>query len=349
MSNHNVNGLKHFVMDIVSASQENNDHLEVDTKSYLCFVADARAAQLHHFLGHVDTKKRLLALKQSTDLNASHGYAFTEEQSTALYDPAVFGKKDTRDKVLEQGLVRTTRGRNGTTLVHIDVAIAHLIHICPEIEQFVIDTFKQFGRAMLAIQEGRTDDVVNQLDDIANAAVAAEIEAEGDIATVSKVEARKSGKKARRAFTDVILMLDRNATPEQIGRVIGKLTNAVYRACFGVNADAMRVGLCMAKENSARDAMSPTALQALEYAETALISAIASGNLKDMDDVEAELARISPLLHMMSNMMGSKPVIMENTNGPLVRTRPHGTFQGLLPSGASKVNFAAKQLTSEQV
>lgn len=346
MSNHNISAIKHRVMEIISASQENNGYLEVDVKSYLCLVEDARAARIDYFLGHVDTKKRLLAIKQSTDLNVQRGGTYTEEQSTALYDPAVFDKKDKRDKVLEQGLVRTTRGRNGTTLVHIDVAIAHLIHICPEIEQFVIDTLKQFGRAMLAIQEGRTADAVIALDDIANAAVAAELESEGEVATAKRIKARQSGIKQRRAFTDLVeAMLGKDASPDEVGRVIGVLTNMTYQACFGVQAEDMREGLCC---TNPRDAFSANAIRAMEYAEGALCAGFAEGRYKTMDDYKAHLMRLSPLLRMMANQLGDDPVVMENTNGPRVKVRPQGTFLGIMPAGASKVGFTAKQLTSEQ-
>jgi hypothetical protein len=210
----------------------------------------------------------------------------------------------------------------------------------------MIEAFERFGGVVTALRNGDTAAAVIEADKASDRIVAEQIEAEGDVATPNTVKARKSGILARRAFTDLVqALLGKDADPEQVGKTISILTNMVYESCFGVPAESMKKGLCC---NNPRDTFSPNAIRAIEYAETALCAGFGKGRFKSMADLKSELARISPLLQMMANQMGDEPVVMENVNGPRVRTRPQGTFQGLLPAGASKVGFAAKLLTSEQ-
>lgn len=241
---------------------------------------------------------------------------------------------------------KVTKGRNGGTSMIELVAMDYAQWVSVQVKDEILRTYSAFGGVTRAIQDGRTDDAVIALDEAAKAVVAAELESEGEVATEGRVKARQSGIKQRRAFTDLVeAMLGKDASPDEVGRVIGMLTNMTYQACFGVQAQDMREGLCC---TNPRDAFSANAIRAMEYAEGVLCKGFSAGRYKTMDDYKDHLMQLSPLLRMMANEMGDDPVVMENTNGPRVKVRPQGTFLGIMPAGASKVGFTAKELTSEQ-
>ena len=243
------------------------------------------------------------------------------------------------------GLIETKQGRGGGTWAEKRIALHYASWCSVKLASVMIEAFERFGGVVTALRNGDTTSAVIEADKASKRIVAEQIEAEGETATENKVKARESGIKARRAFTDVVyLLLGKDASEANVSLAIGKLTNMAYDACFGVIAKDMYVGLQTANP---RDTFSTMALKAVEYAESALTDGIATGKLKSLDDLNNELCRISPMLKMMANQMGSKPLVMENTNTRGGSRNAKGTFQGLLPEGADKVGFIAKRLTCE--
>lgn len=346
-----------------------------DVKPFWRLLGQQSEFEAAQFLRDVKNKKRLAVIKNSmisgTSTNVVPGTCFTADPANPVHptglkgapgalltadptkgvhrtlftvDPAMMGNK-TRYPELEEGLVKTTRGRNATTLMVVDVLVEYLYWSEGYVAALIRDTFITHGIARIAELEGDFTTSVLEQEKSAVETARRQIAAERGVAPTQvsdkHAQARKESIVARNKFTEAL-----RDTPAGDGSdpyFYAQRTNMIYEVIFGVNAGQMRLGL---QTSSIRDTFTEQALSAVSYAEGACVKWIHANNNITETELRAKLMGLRPLLQSMANMVGQEPVVMHNENSGRVRKWEHGEFEGVLPTGKLAVRFSGNKLLS---